>query len=105
MPSSGDNPCASADGPPPMPLASAYESTAVMNPCPTNGPIIRSNNQKAREAISSRNSFPRIEGNLPGMPHHFTSRCGAGTLASSAETHLGVDAFAPPAPSTMLEQD
>ena len=47
-----------------MPLASAYVSTAVMNPWPTSGPIINSSSQKAREAISSRNSLTTSQRNL-----------------------------------------
>src|ERR1035437_5017412 len=47
-----------------MPLASAYVSTAVMKPRPTSGPIMRSRSQKAREAMSSRNSLARSQRNL-----------------------------------------
>src|SRR4051812_10775312 len=53
MPSSGDNPCASAAGPPPIPLASAYAFIAVMKLCPVSNPTISSNNQNARLAASS----------------------------------------------------
>jgi len=57
MPSSGLKPCDSADGPPPIPLASAYRFTDVMNACPTSAPTTSSNNQYDREAASSRSSF------------------------------------------------
>ena len=53
MPSSGDSPCASAAGPPPIPLASAYAFTAVMKLCPVSNPTISSNSQNARLAASS----------------------------------------------------
>src|SRR5689334_1226333 len=55
-PSSGDRPCGSAAGPP-LPLISAYKPTAVMKLCPTRNPTNNSNNQNARDASSSRNSF------------------------------------------------
>src|SRR6266480_1310364 len=57
MPSRGVNPCGNAAGPPPMPLASAYNPTEVIKLWPTSGPIIKSISQKDREAISSRHSF------------------------------------------------
>src|SRR3954467_9251018 len=53
MPSSGDNPCGGAAGPPPIPLASAYAFIAVMKLCPVSNPTISSNNQNARLAASS----------------------------------------------------
>src|SRR4051812_8756660 len=58
MPSSGVRPCASADCPPPMPLISAKASTAVIKACPTNGPIMSSKIQNARDARNSRRSLP-----------------------------------------------
>src|SRR3954452_5896591 len=57
MPSSGDSPCASAAGPPPIPLASAYAFIAVMKLCPVNSPTINSNSQNARLAVSSATSL------------------------------------------------
>src|SRR5436305_223313 len=53
MPSSGESPCASAAGPPPIPLASAYAFIAVMKLCPVSNPTISSNSQNARLAASS----------------------------------------------------
>src|SRR4051812_35795006 len=52
MPSSGDSPCASAAGPPPIPLASAYAFIAVMKLCPVSSPTINRNSQNARLAVS-----------------------------------------------------
>src|ERR1044072_2963230 len=57
MPSRGVRPCGNAAGPPPTPLASAYNPTAEINPRPANGPIIKSNSQKERDAHNSRHSF------------------------------------------------
>src|ERR1039458_7506565 len=64
MPSSGLGPWARAAGPPAIPLAIEEEPTAVMNPRPTRGPIMRRSSQKAREAISSRNSLAASQRNL-----------------------------------------
>src|SRR4051794_31278686 len=57
MPSSGDSPCASAAGPPPIPLASAYAFIAVMKLWPVSNPTINSNSQNARLAVSSAASL------------------------------------------------
>src|SRR3982751_1227506 len=59
MPSSGLRPWASAAGPPEAPLASAYESTAVMKACPTSGPRRTRSTSHAHDAASSRRSLSR----------------------------------------------
>src|SRR5262245_40392034 len=85
MPSSGFRPCASAEGPPPMPLASAYTVVALMNACPTSAPITTSNNHQDFEAASSRSSFSTSQRNTRG-------RSGEGKkhLCESAIAHAGV---------------
>src|SRR3954466_9191796 len=57
MPSSGLSPWANAAGPPEAPLASAYESTAVMKACPTSGPRRTRSTSHAQDAASSRRSL------------------------------------------------
>src|ERR1035437_1458379 len=47
-----------------MPLAWGWVSAGVMKPWPTSGPIMRSRSQKAREAMSSRNSLAASQRNL-----------------------------------------
>src|SRR5947209_16577578 len=87
IPSSGLNPCASAAGPPPLPLTSAYDCTAWRKACPTSGPSTTSNTIHARELASSRRSLSNSSRHAP------TSRerkkdlldVGVGTIGARAE--------------------
>src|SRR5881409_4033432 len=58
-PSSGNSASASPAAPPPCPLASAQDRTALMKVPPTRGPISASMTHHDREVISSRHSFFR----------------------------------------------